>query len=254
MSPWVSALIGVLSMGNIELVHATWQSTELQSDVPYILEKTKEEVLMFATGDRASVAIYNFSVPYDLALSGLYERIATRFGVDKKESSRSFGFIGLFDDMSVEITNDAARRLWKESWESSITKMQTAGFGVSGLHQTKIQSKRYNQFPSRDGFSILYMNILDAQDVVGVRGSIVIMYRIDQAKEWWWKNPHDPFSFGYSLRVGRYVTRTEHSVIDEWAKQNGVAYGFSPLGANPIADYLDEWKEIRKRLTKPGSR
>jgi hypothetical protein len=227
-------------------VFADFGSPRLLANPTYILDKTGEEFLLYRTGDHASAAIYAIAMPYAVTIAEFTKLIEQRLGVASQEKYQTSGFKDMFDDMALEIDDPASRDLWKDSWKTATAKLNSAGFTVEGFRQAIIRSKPYNQYPSRSAFSVLNLRFLDATQVVGKPGTILILYRTDKAKEWWQQNPHNPFSFGYRMRAVHYVTRTEHAIFDSWATGVNVPYELQALGANPVTAYEEEWGKVRK--------
>jgi hypothetical protein len=173
---------------------------------------------------------------------------AERFPAASVEEHAHASFLDLARSMAFGLDRPTLQDLWMAQWEQQTDKLMAAGVVRNDFDETRIRSGRYNVFPSRDGFSFLTAHVLDANDVLGVSGAVIVLYRFDSAKEWWMASPHDPFSFGYHRRTERVVSEDEFALVPALAAQLGVPYRAFALGANPLTSYESEWKQGREWL------
>lgn len=247
MTNVVWALIVYLSgfAGTQSAAFGQWISAEELKNPPYILEKTGEKALLYKSGDRAGAALVVFKATPQFLLPALLGRIEKADGIAAKEEIRNSGFINMFEQAAAGIHRDTARDLWLHSWKADVARMKQAGFVTQGFEEVRIQSKPFNLLPSRSTSSIASFHVLNAAEMFGLPGSIVIVYRHDRAKEWGWHNLHDPFSFGYKLRVERQYTSREQDLVESVSKAVDSPHIVIPLGANPFPSYLDEWRQAK---------
>jgi YD repeat-containing protein len=157
-------------------------------------------------------------------------------------------FLQLAESMSFGLDRPTLRDLWIAGWKSETEKLVRGEVLRDDFKETRIRSGRYNVFPSRDGYSFLTVHALDASDLFGTTGTVIVLYRFDTAKEWWMSNPHDPFSFGYRRRVERVVSEDEFALLPVLAEKLGTPYRVFALGSNPVTSYDAEWREGRTWL------
>jgi hypothetical protein len=214
----------------------------------HIVEKTGKRLLSASASQPAGGALFFVQAGYKETAALLKQLVESRFPVGSGEEHAHSNFLQLAESMSFGLDRPTLRDLWIAGWKSETEKLVRAEVLRNDFKETRIRSGRYNVFPSRDGYSFLTVHALDASDLFGKAGTVIVLYRFDTAKEWWMSNPHDPFSFGYRQRVERVVSEDEFALIPVLAEKLGTPYRVFALGSNPVTSYEAQWREGRTWL------
>ena len=240
---WLFTLVGSSDVHSA--LAEQWGFARDLRNPPYLIEHTGESVLLYKSGDRAGGALVVFREAYPRVLATLLQKIESGSGIAAKEEFAKSSIINMFEPMARAIRSDDVKALWLHSWKADSARLNQAGFVTNGFRETRIESKPFNRLPNRGAFSVVSFHVLDAADLFGIPGTVMFVYRQDSANEWGWHNAHDPFSFGYKLRVERQFTSHEKEIIEAVSKAADSPCVVIPIGSNSLASYIDEWTQGR---------
>jgi hypothetical protein len=146
---------------------------------------------------------------------------------------------------SSPVLSEAVRDMDAKAWA---TELRSFGLDPDRpFAGTRLQTRSYNLFPSRQGSSTATFLIADGGGLFGRRCSLLVVYRTDRAKQWGWHSLHEPLSFGYTQRVMDLVTSGELAWIATLAQRLGAT---SPARRLPYAstwyDSVELWRDLRR--------
>lgn len=203
-----------------------------------VLNHSKEK-LIFHNGKVAKNLIYVTQSDYKKTLKIIRKVFNLKFGEANYHETKNSNF---HDDW-VDRFGSTTFNNWTNEF---IPKLKAQNINLNSFNEARIVTKRYNVIKSGDGYTKTTIRIINGKDIFNLDSTIVLIKRVDSAKQWGWHNAHNPFSFGYKRREYSYITETELNVINEIEdilKANSCQDTLPD--SLPIFAYFETWKNMQ---------
>lgn len=180
---------------------------------------------------RITQALFAFSAPYSKVQPLLRRLAAKKFGQDRAKETPKASFLQNYIETldRSDRWNDDSKSFAEIEQDEQAKKLERHGIRVEGFHQTVFNSKAYNDTWVSDGASRLTFWIIDAMDVLGVSGTLVVAKRVDRATVF---GMHGHAGIRGFWRVKfELLTNSEYDVLAAVARELGVPFMAAPTGS-----------------------
>ena len=252
----IVVLLGMISICTAEfcwgqlLSGGDWKAAKEIADSSYVMTETGEQVLMYRSNILAGAMLGVFRVEQDVATKSIVDMLLRDPGISVTTAIPNSSLIGISTSMLSYDKSEYVRILNTHNLATAIESLVRDGFGVDAFKETRVFANKFNQLGRRNASSTYAAHIIDAEKLLGIHGTVVILYRTDREKRWGWSSVHDPFSFGHHSVETRVVDKRLFNIMSSVGSKAGGAYYLGPLGQKPPHDYLDEWRQARNWLRR----
>ena len=227
-----------------------WKTAKEVGTNSYVIAETGEQVLMYRPNIMAGAILAVFRAEPGVVAKFIVDTLAGNPGVTKAIEIPNSSLIEVSVSMLLPSRSEYVRALDAYNMENAIQPLVKDGFRVDSFKETRVITKDSNQLGRRSASSTYSAHVIDATKLLGISGTVVIIYRTDREKKWGWSSVHDPFSFGHHSIETRVVDKLLFSVISGMGSKVGGAYYLGLLGQKQPHEYPDEWRQARSWLRK----
>lgn len=191
-----------------------------------IVEENAEKFLVRIPRYQISVmkVLFVFAVPYSRVLPRLRRLSSARFGEAQYNENTSASFLGNYlktieSDYDFKVEARFARQYEAEARAI----LDPLGIGINDFRQASIVTDEFNE----NGSSQLTVRVIDGEDVLGFRGTLVVVSRQDHATVFGLTHG----GIGFSSQKWGVVTGTEYELIAALARALGARFSVWPTGS-----------------------
>jgi hypothetical protein len=234
--------------------------SDLEEPVSVLVDQSKDRLLIEDSRTRSVPrAMFLVRAPYKSMRDRFRRAVVHRFQIQFYREHKRADFTDAWFESQKRATDGVTFRMGVERFEreyqDALSKLGPLGMTFGDVGKTEIITERYNYLSNREGWSVLNVEIYDGADVLSVPSTILLVSRMDSAKEWGFSSGHNPFSFGFDRRERRFVTSGEYEFIAGVAKEaNAPMFGAPIWGQRPLFSYIPVWQEVHEWLSSDLSR
>lgn len=165
----------------------------------------KESVITYGPNTIARSVLVATPRRYEQARDAVRAAVNSAFGIEFEQEERKH-------DNAADWPQYQTQFMKTRTAEEAITPLLKVGIDVRYFRQTVLHSKRYHVVPEIDGFSVLYARIIDAQDVMGLPGTLIFVTRKDYGR--WWIISRALVPLRVYERGAEVITKTELTLLE----------------------------------------
>lgn len=160
----------------------------------------------------------------------------------------SSNLIGMALSTSTLEMSESLEALVKSDLTSADRKLSRQGWTTSNIALTRVEIPAVHVQGQRHAYSAYAALLLDAQQALGVPGTVAVIFRRDHERRWGLRSPHDPFSFWWH----RMETLVVDTSVFLAAAGDGVLAPkhLGVIGPEGILGSTQPWDELRQAMLR----